>query len=172
MNTMVEANTLQEKEIQYVTYEEHIQNVIDMIETFKSMYGSKRLPDEMRNMAHNIYKEALPINVRQGDYDFRLYDKEGTLIAYKFDRVVIGDFGVYYEFNANEIAKENIKVMESEAYRLNESYKDYIKNYVYTAKDDSNIRINFQLKEVKHIDYTLRKFYVSAFDVKIKKEYM
>lgn len=109
----------------------------------------------------SIVPEGLPLD----GSTIPLYTIKGTLISNGYDRVVIGDYGAYIEFNNTQGIKASIKIKKGEEYRLTEKYRDNVKYFWYTAKDESNIKIYYQRKEVSYADYKVGKLYVAPSEV-------
>ena len=93
-----------------------------------------------------------------GDKNCNIYSKSGTLIATGYNRVVIGDYGAFVEFDNTQAIKQNIKVKAGQEYRYND--KQY--------SDNSDCKIYFQKKTVNYADYKEGMFYISPYEVKIE----
>jgi hypothetical protein len=134
-------------------------------------YKYKKLPKELSKKVRKEYLKLLPTILKiDGDLDFKIYSKEGTLISNGYNRIVIGDYGAFIEFNKEQIVKENIIIKKGEEYRINdEKYSDKIKYFWLTAIDDSDIKIYYQQKTVSYADYIPNVFYVSPFEILLKK---
>lgn len=104
-----------------------------------------------------------------GDKNCNIYSKGGTLIATGYNRVVIGDYGAFVEFDKTQVIKQNIKVKVGQEYRYNDKqYSENVKYLWLTAKDNSDCKIYFQKKTVNYADYKEGMFYISPYEVKIE----
>ena len=130
-------------------------------------YKYRKLPIEVAEIARVEYTESLPIQLNvNGDLNFKIYSKQGTLISNGYNRIVIGDYGAFIEFNKEQIVRANICIQKGQEYRIyDEKYKNNIKYYWLTAKDNSEIKIYLQQKTVSYADYIPNAFYVSPFEV-------
>jgi len=98
-----------------------------------------------------------------------LYSEEGTKIANKYSRVVIGHYGAFLEIDPADMCMDNIKCKEGQEYRMNNAdYKDRVKYFWFTAKDNSDCKIYFQQREVTYADYKPNMYYISPFEVETK----
>ena len=130
-------------------------------------YKYKKLSLELSEESRKIYLETLPVNLNiNGDKSFKLYSKENTLISDGYNRIVIGDYGAFIEFDSTQIIKSNIKVKKGEEYRIHDDkYNKSVKYFWFTTKDNSDIKIYYQQKTVPYADYQPNMFYVSPFDI-------
>ena len=130
-------------------------------------YKYKKLPNELSKQVRIEYKKSLPdiLNIN-GDLDFKIYSIEGTLISNGYNRIVIGDYGAFVEFDNTQAVKDNMKVKSGQEYRINdEKYSENVKYFWLTAKDNSDIKIYYQQKTVTYADYLSKMFYVSPFEI-------
>lgn len=118
-------------------------------------------PERKCSFGYEIYPiEQLPV-----------YSKNGTKIANKYERIVIGDYGVFLEIKNEDIIKENIKVKEGQEYRIKHpKYAKNIKYQWFTTKDESNCKLYYQQKEVNYADYKPGYWYISPYEVLEKEE--
>ena len=126
---------------------------------------SKKLSAEVRQK----YLDNLPLGLNiEGNENFKIYTLSNTLISNGYNRIVIGDYGAFIEFDKNQIIRENIKIKSGQEYRINDpKYSNNVKYYWLTAKDDSDIKIYYQKKIVTYADYKVEMFYVSPYEIKI-----
>jgi hypothetical protein len=131
-------------------------------------YNYKKLPPELSKSVRNQYLNDLSsvLNIN-GDNNYRLYSKEGTLIATGYNRIVIGDYGAFIEFDEKQIIKSNIQVQKGQEYRYNDKYKNNVKYYWLTTKDNSGIKICFQQKIVTYADYIPKMYYICPSEILI-----
>ena len=71
----------------------------------------KPLPPLISIQQRQEYLDALPQEFDvNGNKDCNIYSKSGTLLAIGYNRVVIGDYGAFVEFDKTQVVKQNIKV--------------------------------------------------------------
>jgi hypothetical protein len=130
-------------------------------------YKYKPLPAELSAEVRNEYLKQIPNNLNiNGDLKFEIKSKNGTIISKGFNRIVIGDYGAFIEFDDNQAIKENICVQPGQEYRINnEKYNKTVKYFWLTANDLSGIKIYQQQKTVSYADYKPNMYYVTPFDV-------
>lgn len=133
-------------------------------------YKYKPLPPLISVQQRQEYLDALPERFDvDGNKNCNLYSKGGTLIATGYNRVVIGDYGAFVEFDKTQAIKQNIKVKAGQEYRYNDKqYSENVKYLWLTAKDNSDCKIYFQKKAVNYADYKEGMFYISPYEVKIE----
>lgn len=169
--------------------------ILDYQEQIAKEYGYKRLPEEIVNQSYEKYLgllptcfkgEALPLFsssfkrkkevVLENGYEilpivqFPLYSRSNTLIASHFKRVVIGHYGAFIEIDDCDIVKENIKVAPGQEYRLTERYRNNVKYFWNTTRDDSMCKLYEQQRSVSYADYKPGKWYISPYEVLTKEE--
>jgi hypothetical protein len=130
-------------------------------------YKYKKLPSELSDKVRNQYLSEIPkcLNIN-GDSEFELKTANGTIISKGYERIVIGDYGAFIEFNRNQVIDENICIQKGQEYRINdEKYSKNVKYFWLTAKDSSCIKIYLQQKTVSYADYKPNMYYVSPFEV-------
>lgn len=110
-----------------------------------------------------IYKPGYEI---VKEHKIPIVSRDGTMIAYKYNRIVIGHYGAFIEIDDSDIYDENICIKSGEQYRVfNKKYKDKVKYQWYTAKDSSNCKLYKQMRQVSYADYQAEMWYVSPFEV-------
>jgi len=132
-------------------------------------YKYRKLNKKLSAEVRQKYLDNIPLELNiEGDINFKIYTLSNTLISNGYNRIVIGDYGAFIEFNKSQIIRENIKIKEGQEYRINDpKYSDNVKYYWLTAKDNSNIKIYYQKKTVTYADYKAEVFYVSPYEIKI-----
>ena len=101
-----------------------------------------------------------------GDVNFKIYSLDGTLISNGYNRIVIGDYGAFIEFDKFQVIKSNLKVKEGQEYRFNNpKYSENVKYYWLTPKDDSGMKVYLQKKTVTYADYLPEMYYVSPYEI-------
>ena len=103
--------------------------------------------------------------------DIPLYSKDGTKIADKYDRIVIGHYGAFIEISNNDVYLDNIKCTPGQEYRINNPhYAERVKYQWMTTKDDSDCKLYYQQRGVTYADYVPGKWYISPFEVCDERE--
>lgn len=98
-----------------------------------------------------------------------LYDSKGYLICNGYDRIVIGDYGAYIEFNADQANLSSYTIPEDQLWRLNlKRYPNLKYQWLTIGKSKSGIKIYYQLNSVKYADYIPGKYYVSTEQIFLK----
>lgn len=121
------------------------------------------IPDMFRN---TVEKANHGYSIMGKDISIRSID--GILISNKYDRIVIGHYGAFIEISNEDVVKNNIKAKEGQEYRYKDpNYKDKVKYYWATTKDDTDCKLYFQRRPVKYADYIPNKWYISPYEVMI-----
>lgn len=143
------------------------EQVLSHIAMLTAKYKYHKLPKKLSERSRALYLATLPRWVNANGDKTMLTTSIGTLICHEYDRVVIGDYGAYIEFDRTQTAKENICVKKGQEYRYKDpNYANQVKYFWYTTKDNSDAKIYFQQKEVTYADYKEKKLYVSPFECK------
>lgn len=79
------------------------------------------------------------------------------VIAYSYERVVIGQRGPYVEFNKNQIIDNKLYIPKNQLYRLSDP-KVY---YIEFRTIDYDIKVYYQMRNVAYADYKIGYFYIS-----------
>lgn len=129
-------------------------------------YSYKKLPFDKSIDMRQLYFENLPDFFRNNENkDIQLHDIKGNLIANKWNRVVIGDYGAFVEINDEDIIKDNIECKPGEEYRIyDEKYKNHIKYQWYVVKGQTYPKLYYQQKGVTYADYQPNKWYISPYE--------
>ena len=91
-----------------------------------------------------------------------LYTKSVTLVANSYERVVIGGRGPYVEFTEKQIELNSFVIPKNQLYRLTDLRIYYIE---FRSRDDSNVKLYYQLKTVAYADYKIGYFYIDPSDL-------
>ena len=83
---------------------------------------------------------------------------KGDPIASGYTRIVIGQRGAYIEFHPEQILGSNIYLPDEAKWRLHNP-KAYFEEW--RSKDENNIFIYHQLREVTYADYIVSYWYIS-----------
>ncbi len=106
------------------------------------------------------YEDLLKIPVE--GKRFGLYTKDSTLIANKYQRVVIGQRGPYVEFSKDEIQLNQLYIPKNQLYRLSDPKIYYVE---FRSNDTSNVKVYYQMRSVAYADYRIEYFYISPDDL-------
>jgi len=113
--------------------------------------------------------DNLPLNIN-GDTNFKIYSLNNTLISNGYNRIVIGDYGAFIEFDKSQVVKSNLKVKSGQEYRFNNpKYSENVKYYWLTPNDDSDMKVYLQKKTVSYADYMVDMFYVSPYEILLEE---
>lgn len=146
--------------------------ILSIQKNLADTYKYKPLPPLISIQQRQEYLDALPQEFDvNGNKNCNIYSKSGTLIATGYNRVVIGDYGAFVEFDKTQVVSQNIKVKAGQEYRYNdEQYSKNVKYFWLTAKDNSDCKIYFQKKTVDYADYKVEMFYISPYEVKTERK--
>ncbi len=129
-----------------------------------SKYKYKPLPGDLSNKYRGFYIQNIPmfLDINGGD---RLINVDGTPICEKYDRIVVGDYGAFVEF---ETPASEFIIAPGQEYRVNdERYSKNVKYIWLTTPDESGVKIYLQKRPVTYADYKPGKYYVSVHEVYI-----
>jgi len=144
---------------------------MENILTFQGKLAKKHGYIKLNNKLSREVREKYLVNLPgcldiNGNKDFKIYTLSNTLIANGYNRIVIGDYGAFIEFDNSQIIRDKIIVKHGEEYRFNDSsYMKNIKYYWLTAIDNSNIKIYYQKRIVSYADYKPKMFYVTPYEI-------
>lgn len=128
-------------------------------------YGYKPLPANESRIYRELYRRTIPDYLKIEGSSDKLYNFSGTLIANGYERIVIGDYGAFVEFNQEQANPEVYVTKSGEEYRTTERYSSTVKYEWLTTKDYSDVKIYLQRRTVPYADYRPGYFYVSVFEV-------
>jgi len=106
------------------------------------------------------YEDLLKIPISSGR--FPLYTKDSTLIAKKYQRIVIGQRGPYVEFSKDDINLNQLYIPKNQLYRLSDPKIYYVE---FRTNDKSNVKVYYQMRSVAYADYRIEYFYISPDDL-------
>lgn len=115
----------------------------------------------MSQKYREYFQENIP-SFFQDSNEQKLYTSNGSLICDGYERIVVGDYGAFVEFNVDQANRGEFNVAKGQEYRIVDPKYKNIKYYWYTINDGSNIKIYFQRRRVPYADYKPRMFYVSV----------
>ena len=145
-----------------------MEKVLNFIARITKEYGYKPLPSMKSQLARNFYTKNIPsfLNIN-GDPSAKLYSTSGTLICEGYNRIVVGDYGAFIEFDRAQAFKDNYKCQPGQEYRFKDpSFARKVKYFWYTTKDNSACKLYFQQKGVAYADYKAFQLYISPYEVK------
>lgn len=139
--------------------------VSELVKYFKY----KPLANAASREARKYYAERIsPLLSIDGSSE-PLFDSSGKLICNGYDRVVIGDYGSYIEFDAINANTDRFVIPEGQEWRLNLKRYPHVKYTWYTLKGSkSNVKLYHQINTVTYADYIIGKYYVSTDEVRTK----
>lgn len=112
------------------------------------------------------YLDNLPSELNiNGNINFKIHSLNGTLIATGYNRIVIGDYGAFIEFDVEQVVEDNLKVRKGQEYRINDPKYGGEKYYWFTPRDNSDMKVYYQKRTVTYADYKPEMFYVSPYEV-------
>lgn len=138
-----------------------VNEILDDLES-RTKYGAKNFYNKLedkneRELIHEYYKGKLTIPINGGD--IKLQNAAGTLISEGYDRVVIGDYGAYIEFNNDQAITENFEL------KYPGTPKRPVKYLWLHTKDNLKTKIYLQKAKVSYADYKPGFYYIATSDV-------
>ena len=130
-------------------------------------YKYRKLNKTLSSEVRQKYLDNLPeqLNIG-GDINFQIHSLDGTLISDDYNRIVIGDYGAFIEFDKSQVFKNHLKIKSGQEYRINDpKYSEHVKYYWLTPKDNSDMKVYYQKRTVGYADYSPEMFYVSPYEV-------
>lgn len=128
-------------------------------------YGYKPLPVNDSKVYRELYRRTIPKFLKIDGSDDILYNFSQTLIAHGYERIVIGDYGAFVEFNQEQANPKAYITKSGEEYRSTERYAPTVKYEWLTTRDSSDVKIYLQRRTVPYADYKSGYFYISVFEV-------
>ncbi len=123
----------------------------------------KKLEKNKSEVVRDLFAKC--VNKLNLDPNKPLYTLNGVKISEGFERIVVGDYGAYIEYDLSQVP-EGMKyiIPQSQKYRLLPSYKKNVK-YIWYSTEDNSCKIYWQLRGVTYADYKPKKFYISPYEV-------
>lgn len=123
----------------------------------------KKLDEDLSREVRIAYKTfSSQLNLKP---NLPIFAKDGTKIAEGFERIVIGDYGAYIEYDLSQVPKDMKYVYEKgEEYRVDPYWRKKVK-YIWYTIPTADIKIYWQLRTVSYADYKVKKFYVSPYEI-------
>ncbi len=128
-------------------------------------YKYKPLPGDLSEKYRQFFRENIPEWLMESGADTPLYTSQGSFICGGYNRIVVGDYGAFVEFDEADTIR-NFVLAPGQEYRvMDERYAKNVKYVWVTINDSSNIKIYQQKKGVSYADYLPGKYYVSVHEV-------
>lgn len=123
----------------------------------------KKLDIELSSEVRSLYDSyASTLNL---DESKPLYTFNGIKLSEGFERVVIGDYGAYIEYDLSQVPQDMKYIYETgEEYRVQPYWKNRVK-YIWYTTQEHDCKIYWQLRTVSYADYKRKKFYVSPYEI-------
>ena len=137
-------------------------NTLNIEKELAQKYKYKPLGSTLSEQYRNFFRNNIPSYLQIGGCDKPLYTSCGTKICSSYNRIVIGDYGAFVEFDS-EPDDVSFIIQPGQEYRVTDDR--YINNVKYiwlTVNDFSGVKIYYQKKTVKYADYIPGKYYVSV----------
>lgn len=138
----------------------------EYIRLLVSYFKYKPLETAASRRAKKFYEEHIPSNLSVDGGEKKLYDLTGNLICNKYDRIVIGDYGAYVEFDKENAYLDNFKIKEGQEFRLEKRYEKCKYIWLTTKNKNSSTKIYLQTNPVTYADYIPGKYYISIAEIK------
>ena len=106
------------------------------------------------------YRDLL--NIPEGGCSLELKTSCDTVVARKYERIVIGQRGPYVEFTTNQILCDKLFIPKNQLYRLSDPKVYYIE---FRTNDNSNVKVYYQMRTAAYADYKIGCFYISPDDL-------
>lgn len=108
--------------------------------------------------AHYLSQLTIP---EHGDDATHFYNKDGVLLAVGYNRVVIGDYGAYVEFDERHMKLDSIQQ------RWPGTPKRKVKYLWMQPKVGCKTKVYFQQDTVRYADYVPGCYYIAPEDLRI-----
>jgi hypothetical protein len=131
------------------------------IDALVEKYKYRPLPQEVRGEARTLYNANLNgfSNTQK-----RSLTIIGEIIARKYDRIVVGDYGAYVEIDPSDMMVD-LMVPTNQMWRLNDDYvKEKGLSIKYYWYEYLGRKVYRQVAPVKYADYKPGKYYISVLD--------
>jgi hypothetical protein len=141
--------------------EEVLKHIAELVEKYKY----RPLPIGLSVISRQLYRDNIPEFLSIDGSTDGLITKSGKKITYYgYDRIVIGDYGAYIEFDAD---RNDFYAPDAQKWRLDDTKYSNIKYIHLCPIGDESVKIYYQLNPVKYAEYKPYKYYVSVFDVEV-----
>lgn len=133
-------------------------------------YKYKPLPDDLSTKYRRFFIENIPPHLDISHSHIPggknpLFTINGSMVCTDYNRIVVGDYGAFVEFDPH-YEGTNFIIAPGQEYRVNdERYSQNVKYIWLTINDGSGIKIYKQKKRVSYADYIPGRYYVSVHEV-------
>lgn len=129
-------------------------------------YGYKKLDEKLSYETRKEYASNLPdFFYFECNKKEPIHSRDGVLLAKKWQRVVIGDYGAFIEIDDKDACRENLSVKKGEEYRIDDpKYSNSVKYQWFVPCNGYEAKMYFQQAEVVYADYKAGKWYVSPYE--------
>lgn len=143
----------------------------EIIKQLVEEFGYKPVPPMFSEINKVIFRNELPNSlVEEGDGSVILYDMAGVMICHGYTRIVVGDYGAFIEFSEEQAAVCNFMIKPGQEFRATQEQYLAREKYIWlTTQNGSFPKIYKQLRTVPYADYLPGMYYVSPFEVQLKK---
>lgn len=125
-------------------------------------YKYKPLTGDLSEKYRDYFTANVPSFLRL-DGGGPLYTRNGSLICNVYQRIVVGDYGAFVEF---DVPAAEFVIAPGQEYRVyDERYSKNVKYVWLTIDDGSEIKIYHQRKGVTYADYKPGRYYASVHEV-------
>lgn len=154
------------------------QKMLQYQQDIANEYNYKPLPNEIKEESISLYLGNLPEEflgnrrIVPGGLEIEgknqpLYLKDGTLLASKYGRIVVGNYGAFIEIDKKDIEVDKLTTRKGEEYRESDKYNV---KYYWKTVGDTEAKIYEQVGGVDYADYKPGKYYISPYEVMSKDE--
>lgn len=148
------------------------QYINSLIQELVTTFNYKPLPKVLSGTMRTIYERHLSSEEQQLADRLSLYTSDDNLLANCTERIVVGDYGAYYEISPKNIIRDRLENTKGQEYRFkNPKYRNKVKYYWLNPKGFPDVKIYYQKRVVSYADYKPDMIYISCFDDKVYSKY-
>ena len=137
------------------------QELLNLQEDLANEYKYKKLTEDLSQKYRRIWREHLPEGLSIDGADIDIYANDGTLICHGYERIVIGDYGAFVEYTAEQACKDNYKIQPGQEYRIYDPRYSKNVKYNWLTIEGTDLKIYEQKKGVTYADYKAGMYYIS-----------
>ena len=115
----------------------------------------------MKIKAEKILKEA-NLNIISSKSNVPLFTSSGLQISHMYERVVFGGKFPVVELKESQIIFKSFYIPKTQLFRLSNPQVYYVE---FRSNDSANIKLQYQLRQVRYSTYKLGHFYISVNDL-------
>jgi hypothetical protein len=143
-------------------------NTLHFEKELAQKYEYYPLSFKLSREVQKFYLENIPSKLKVTGDNISLFTTKNSLICTGYNRIVIGDYGAFIEYDENQANKQVYCIQPGEEYRIYDpKYSKNVKYIWFTIKDKSNIKIYYQKKKVSYADYKKGMYYISPHEIQI-----